>query len=115
MHFEHSRPMELLENVGDDKEIFLQLVDIFRRESAVIFERMREAARVRNLSDLGRQSHALKGTVGPLGADQLVQMLLDIEDECKRGDCVCDEFRLTGVEDELKSVGAEIEDFINRF
>jgi HPt (histidine-containing phosphotransfer) domain-containing protein len=115
MQFKHSRPSELLGNVGDDKETFLLLVDIFRRESVIIFGRMREAAAKRDLPELGRQSHSLKGTVGPLGADQLVQMLLDIEDECKQGNCICDDRRLAVIEDEIKIVGAEIDDFIRRF
>jgi HPt (histidine-containing phosphotransfer) domain-containing protein len=115
MQFEHSRPAELLENIGDDKETFLQLADIFRRESLVIFTRVRDAAAKGDLPELGRESHSLKGTVGPLGADQLVQMLLDIEDECRRGDCVCDATRLAGVEKELKSVGAELAYFIEQF
>jgi len=115
MQFEHSRPNELLENVGNDKETFLQLMEIFRRESVAIFGRIRDAAAKRNLSELHRQSHSLKGTVGPLGADQLVQMLLDIEDECKLGTCVCDDARLTRVENELKKVSADMDNFIRRF
>ena len=108
----HSRPNELLDNVGGDWETFLQLAGIFRRESVVIMARIRNAAICDNLLDLGRQSHSLKGTVGPLGADQFVQMLLDIEDECHRGNCHCDEARLTVLEDELRQVRAELEEFI---
>lgn len=115
MQYIHSRPNELLENVGGDRETFLLLIDIFRRESVTIFGRMRDAAGNRNLPELGMHSHSLKGTVGPTGADQLVQMLLDIEDACKRGDYICDSSRLTEVERELSMVGGEINDFISRF
>jgi HPt (histidine-containing phosphotransfer) domain-containing protein len=115
MQFKHSNPVELLENVGDDRETFLQLATIFRTESVAIFGRMRDAAAKGDLLELGRESHSLKGTVGPLGANQLMQMLLDIEDECKSGNCVCDTARLAGVEDELKMVALELANFIDQF
>ncbi len=115
MPFMHSHPQILLENVGDDKETFLQLAEIFRRESVSILTQMRESCGKSDLVALGRQSHSLKGTVGPLGADQLVQMLLDIEDDCVKGKYVCNEKQLAQVEDELRMVGSELTSFIEQF
>lgn len=112
-HYTHCQPGLLLENVGGDQEIFLQLAEIFRNESADIFERMRAAALASNFEQLGRQSHSLKGTVGPLGADSLVDMLVEIEEECHGKRCVCDEKRLAAIADALHHVGVELQQFID--
>jgi HPt (histidine-containing phosphotransfer) domain-containing protein len=102
----------LLETVGDDQEVFLQLVDIFNSESAEKLANMRQAATASDFTALGHHSHALKGTVGPLGADALVQMLIQIEDECDRNECSCDEQRLQVVESELSQVRSEVQQFV---
>jgi HPt (histidine-containing phosphotransfer) domain-containing protein len=111
----HSHPELMLENVGGDREIFLQLAEIFKHESVKIFGQLRFAARTLDFDELGRQSHSLKGTVRPLGADDLVKMLVQIEDECNRKQCQCDAGRLALINDELGHVGAELQDFIERF
>jgi len=110
--YKHSQPGMLMETVGDDKEIFLQLIDIFFSESAEKFEKVREAAKASNFEQLGRQCHALKGTVGPLGTDRLVQLLLEIEDECDHGACVCDEQRIALVAKELESACEEVRHYV---
>ncbi len=109
----HCRPALMLEIVDGDREIFLQLAEIFRRESVVIFERMRTAAAAADLKELGSQSHSLKGTVGPLEADELVKMLLQIEDECNERQCICDESRLSMIANELNQVRIELQQFID--
>ncbi|HSY29246.1 MAG TPA: Hpt domain-containing protein [Burkholderiaceae bacterium] len=105
----------MLEIVGGDREIFLQLAEIFRRESVAIFEKMRSAAGMHNFKELGDQSHSLKGTVGPLGADELVKMLLQIEDECNELQCICDENRLSKIDNELSQIQIELQQFVDRF
>ena len=115
IHYTHCQPGLLMENVGGDRGIFLQLAEIFRHESVAIFEQMRAAALASNYEQLGRQSHSLKGTVGPLGADKLVEMLVEIEDECSSKQCVCDEKRLAEIADALQYVGTELQHFIDNF
>ena len=112
-YYTHCQPGLLLENIGGDQEIFLQLAEIFQRESVAIFERMRAAALASNFEQLGRESHSLKGTVGPLGADKLVDMLVEIEDECNSSQCVCDERKLLAIADALHHVRTELRHFID--
>ena len=114
-YYTHCQPGLLLENIGGDQEIFLQLAEIFQRESVAIFERMRAAALASNFAQLARESHSLKGTVGPLGADKLVDMLVEIEDECNRRQCVCDEGKLLAIADSLRRVQTELQHFIDDF
>jgi HPt (histidine-containing phosphotransfer) domain-containing protein len=111
----HCHPELMLENVGGDREIFLQLAEIFKHESVKIFGQLQLAARTLDVDDLGRQSHSLKGTVGPLGADGLIKILIQIEDECNRKQCQCDANRLASISNELTQIGAELQDFIDNF
>jgi len=112
-HHRHCLPELLLENVGGDREIFLQLAEILARESVAIFDQIRVAAAKSDFEQLGRQSHSLKGTVGPFGADELVNMLLQIEDECDSKNCICDERRLKIIANELNQVRTELQQFID--
>jgi HPt (histidine-containing phosphotransfer) domain-containing protein len=111
----HCHPELMLDNVGGDREIFLQLAEIYKHESVKIFGQMQIAADAQDFNELGRQSHSLKGTVGPLGADDLVKILIQIEDECNRKQCQCDANRLTSIRDELAHIGTELQSFIDSF
>ena len=110
--YDHSQPGLLLEIVGDDQEMFLQLAEIFVRESAEKFQNMRIAMAASDFTQLGRQSHALKGTVGPLGADALVEELVKIEEECNASQFQRDDARLDALEVELNQVKRELQLFI---
>ncbi|HXA47836.1 MAG TPA: Hpt domain-containing protein [Burkholderiaceae bacterium] len=111
----HCQPELMLENVGDDRDIFLQLAEIFQRESVKIFGEMKAAASALDFEQLGRQSHSLKGTVGPLGADKLVEMLIQIEEECNRNQRVCDENAIAKIDNELAHVQMELQQFVDNF
>ncbi|HEY8022982.1 MAG TPA: Hpt domain-containing protein [Burkholderiaceae bacterium] len=84
---EYCEPSLLLDMVGGDREIFLQLTGIFMRDSTEQFAKITLALAQGNLQELGFHSHALKGTVGPLGAELLLAMLIRIEEDCKRQEC----------------------------
>ena len=111
----HSTPSLLLETVGDDREIFLELAEIFMRESTEKLEKMQEAAKAGDLVALAHHSHALKGTVGPLGADVLMQELIDIEAECNAKTCNFDEHKQLFLITELNHVCRELQEFIVNF
>lgn len=110
--YTHCQPGLLLETVGEDREIFLQLVDIYVDESAEKLKKMRQAATASDFEQLRQHSHALKGTVGPLGAEALMQMLIQVEDECDRKQCQCDEARMLSIERESDLVRQEVRDFV---
>ncbi len=109
--YRHSQPGMLLETVSGDLEVFLELNAIFTREGASKFEQLCLAAAAGDLEQLGYQSHSLRGTVGPLGADALLQMLLDLENECERKQCICDQKRLSVIEEELNQVRREMQQY----
>ena len=108
-------PENLFEMAGENSEIFLQLIEIFFRESRNQFTEMKSAAAIGDMVKCGNYCHSLKGTVGALGADNLVQMLQKLEDDChqKRGDCGTARIAMVGVE--LHRVRTEVQKFIAHF
>jgi hypothetical protein len=106
------RPAELLETVGGQRAIFLQLVEIFKRDGAEKLADMRQATLQGDLARLAFSSHAFKGTVGPVGCDPLIGELVRIEEECRRGQCSCDERVFAGIELQLRQVENELQRFI---
>lgn len=110
--YKHCNPFLLMETVDNDHEVFLQLHEIFLRDGMEKFERMTQTASTGDLDHLGRASHALKGTVGPLGANQLVKMLQEIEDECNHHRCLCGQERLDLIRMEMEAVKREMDHFV---
>lgn len=110
--YKHCDPGFLMETVDNDVDLFLQLHEIFVREGGEKFAKMIEAASTGHIEQLGRHSHALKGTVGPLGAGNLVGMLQKIEDECLHQRCLCGADRLDQVKNEMDAVRREMDHYI---
>ncbi|MBC7502704.1 MAG: Hpt domain-containing protein [Herminiimonas sp.] len=112
MIYTHCKPALLLDTVGGDREVFLELAEIFVRESTECLAHLTSAAQAGNIVQMGYQSHSLKGTVGPLGANTLTAMLFAIEEECSRKECVCDKQRLARILTELQQVNREMQHYI---
>jgi HPt (histidine-containing phosphotransfer) domain-containing protein len=113
MKYKHCNPEMLLETVGDDKEVFIELADIFLSESISKYASLQRAALTSDWKTLGYESHSLKGTVGPLGADVLFHLLETIEIECDQNNCICDQQRLSVINSELNHIRAEVGHFVN--
>jgi two-component system sensor histidine kinase/response regulator len=107
----HCRPQELLDTLGGDRAIFLELVEVFERESGAKLGAMQAAAAAADWPLLGRQAHALKGTVGPLAADALVRMLQQIEEDCRAGALADGAARVAAIEAELAAVSADVRQY----
>ncbi len=109
--YRHSRPAALLETVGGSRDTFLLLLDIFRRDTADKLDRMRQALASGDRARLGFHTHALKGTVGPAGADVLLQQLVVLEAACKDPLPAHDEKTLADIEQQVAQVREELERF----
>ena len=110
--YEHCNPTMLLEVVGNDKEVFLELVDIFLSDSLEKLKEMEAAVQAQDAGKLEYTSHSLKGTVSPLGAEALTQMLQDIETESCKFQRLCSSERLAQVSDELHLTRQEVMRFV---
>jgi hypothetical protein len=57
-------------------------------------------------------SHALRDNAGQLGALALTQLLQAIENESQQGDCICDEQRLSIIDEKLHRMQQELAYFV---
>ena len=77
---------ELLDRVQDDKELLLELLDIYAddfRNKRKLFE---SAVRNKNCDELKNLAHSLKGASGNISAITLRGLFTTIEDMAKRND-----------------------------
>ena len=109
--YRHSRPAALLETVGGDRTTFLLLVDIFMRDTADKLTKLREALSHGDRAQLAFNTHAMKGTVGPTGADALLERLVSLEAACRDPEGVFDESAITDIERQVAEIGEELQRF----
>jgi HPt (histidine-containing phosphotransfer) domain-containing protein len=112
--YQYCQPAMLFETVGDDREVFMTLIGIFESDSREKLDKMNHALAGRDFEQLGFLSHALKGTIGPLGAEALMETLLRIEAECERQECHADLQTMQEISRYIDNMRAEIADFVNR-
>ena len=109
--YRHCRPADLLDTVGGDRNTFMLLVDIFKRDTAEKLAWMREALAQGNRAQLAFNTHAMKGTVGPTGAAQLLQQLVSLEAACRDAQGGYSEQTLDNIELQVGQVREELEQF----
>ena len=109
--YRHCRPAALLDTVGGDRRTFILLVDIFRRDTAEKLGRMREALAQGDRAQLRFSTHAMKGTVGPTGADALLRHLAALEAACRDPLYSCGAEALEHIALQVELVGEELERF----
>ena len=109
----HCDPLMLLETVAYDKEIFTDWVTMFLAESLSQFDGLEEIIASGDLKKLEFASHTLKGTVAQTGAEKLVEMLYEIENESHEGHCDCPPERLAAVRAELIAAREEMQHYLD--
>ncbi|HEX8954624.1 MAG TPA: Hpt domain-containing protein, partial [Burkholderiaceae bacterium] len=110
-HYRHCRPDLLLQSVGGDRNTFMLLVDIFRRDTAEKLTGMRAALMRGERAQLAFSAHALKGTVGPTGADNLLQQLVELETASRDPLAALSEQALDELERQVARIREELERF----
>lgn len=109
--FLHCKPAALLETVGGDRNTFMLLVDIYRRDTAEKLAAMQRAIKQGDWEQFAFNTHALKGTVGPTGADILLDDLVRLEAQARSTRTACDAAALAGIERQLGEIRQELERF----
>ncbi len=109
--YRHSQPAVLLEAVGGDRATFMLLLDIFKRDTTDKLAKMRLALAQGDRAQLAFNVHAMKGTVGPTGADALMRQLVDLEAACREPHGTCDEQTLADIERQTLEIAGELERF----
>ena len=99
---------EFLERVQDDKELLLELIDIFAEDYAGKRKLLQEAVEKKDYEEIKSISHSLKGASGNISAKKLRLILLQFEEMGKAQD-------LTRAEDIIVALDKEYEDVSVRF
>ena len=77
---------EFLERVQDDKELLLELLDIFQADFQDKRQKIKEALQNKNYEDLRSLAHSLKGASGNISAKALWATFFKFEEISKKQD-----------------------------
>jgi len=98
---------ELMERVQDDKELLLELLDIFIEDFDKKKKALQEAIEETNYEQIRNIAHSLKGATGNISAKDLRVIFTDMEEMGKKSD-------ITGIEDLILSMSAQFEVLLGR-
>jgi two-component system, sensor histidine kinase and response regulator len=94
---------EVLERVQDDRDLLLELLDIFLTDCPPKIEAMKRAVGSKDLTQLRDLSHSLKGASGNISAKKMYAAFLKIEQMAKNND-------LNQIETLLKEIDTQLID-----
>lgn len=98
---------EFLERVQDDKELLLELLDIFVADYQEKRKNLEEAIKANNAEEVTSIAHSLKGASGNISAKSLRESFMSLEEMGKNND-------LSGADNELASVDQKFQAFSDR-
>ena len=101
---------KLLENLGGDLELLLEIVNIFTTETGPMLTAVREATKCHDAAALEHSAHALKGSVGVFGARAAAEVSQKLELMGRNHDLANAEDACTLLNYELARLGTELAD-----
>jgi len=98
-----------LERLGGDRELYGELVDVFRKECPAVIEEMRRAIASGDAKTLGRGAHTLRGAASNLGAACVSEAAAETERRANSEGIgsATEEFKV--LEEEMKRLFSELE------
>lgn len=91
----------VLERVGGDEEILQEIAQLFIDDSPGLVAQIRQAAEDQDAGALERSAHTLKGSASNFGAEETVQIALQLEMMGRDGN-------LSGVEAAYRALETEV-------
>lgn len=76
MSFDHTK---LLEVAGEDQELIMELIGIFREQCPEYLANIEQAVIEKQPQQLRKAAHTLKGSLGSMGADAAYDLALALE------------------------------------
>lgn len=98
---------EFLDRVQDDKELLLELLDIFSEDYQQKRRQLGESVRSQNFEDIKNIAHSMKGASGNISAKPVREIFLTLEIMGKNND-------LSGIDDLLIKLDARFEELRQR-
>jgi two-component system, sensor histidine kinase and response regulator len=99
---------KLLENLGGDHELLLELLSIFTAETGPLLAAVQEATRGNDVAALEHAAHALKGSVGVFGAQAAADASQTLELMGRNHDLANAEDAYTLLSSEMARLGTEL-------
>jgi HPt (histidine-containing phosphotransfer) domain-containing protein len=107
-----SQPWLLLQSVDNERDIFIDLAQVFRHETLARYDDIARHAAAGAWRDMAMDAHSLKGTVGIVGAAELMALLVDIEQGGIKRAMPCSAEQLARLADLLAQVRDDMDDFL---
>ena len=76
----------LLSKLGGDKELLLEIIELFQREAPTLIDGLRAEAKNRDALAIARAAHVLKGSAANFGVNPLYELTRTIEHRARAGD-----------------------------
>ncbi len=106
---------EFLERVQDDKELLLELFDIYQEDYIEKRTLMEEAVKTNNIEEVKSLAHSLKGASGNISAKCLHKLFFQLEDKGKNNDLTGSDAVLVDVDVEYERLSARITEIREEF
>jgi two-component system sensor histidine kinase/response regulator len=105
-------PAETLARLGDDRELFAQMVDLFRAECAQMLSAIRQSVASGDAAALARSAHALNGSVGNFGLTESLDSARALERMGREGVFVGASERFTMLEHQVARLERDLAAFV---
>jgi len=77
---------EFMERVQDDKDLLMELLDIFAEDYQEKIASLQKAVNNNNIEEIKSIAHSLKGASGNISAKRMRELFLSMEDTVKNSD-----------------------------
>jgi two-component system sensor histidine kinase/response regulator len=105
-------PQIALERIDGDRELLVEVAELFRRDCPKILDEIREAIARGDAKTLEREAHKLKGALGALGAPAASEAAQNLEQLGSREDIIAAAAACSLLEAELNRLAPELESFV---
>lgn len=107
-----SQPWLLLQSVDNERDIFIDLAQVFRHETLARYDDIARHAAAGACRAMAMEAHSLKGTIGTVGATDLMALLVEIEQAGIKRAMPCSAEQLARLSDLLAQVRDDMDDFL---
>ena len=101
-----------LEQVGGDRDLLKELVDIYAEEYPSQLQKLGEAVENKEADTVRETAHTIKGAVGNFGAHSTVKAALNLENIGKSGDLSVAGDALAALRTELEQLERELNNVV---
>lgn len=107
-----SQPWLLLESVDNERDVFIDLAQVFRNETLARYDDIARHAAAGACRDMAMEAHSLKGTVGTVNAAEAMALLVEIEQAGMKRATPCSAEQLARLAELLAQTRADMDDFL---